>query len=173
MNKHIKVKLVFLVILCFVLMCGFTSNKGGVSGISGVNGVETVNFTYMTDKSPKGGEVLLTIYESKGNTKYSGFVTSDGTRSQIKTKVSAEPLKSNIKIIGLEWYNCHALVNITPECKEKLDKGQLRIEIDPNVIQKSENIDKKETNKIVSAIIIGIIGAFVLSKLTEEREKEG
>ena len=74
MNKQTKVKLVFLVILCFVLMCGFTSNKGGVSG------VETVNFTYITDKPPKG-EVLLTMYEGESNTKYNGFVTSDGTSS--------------------------------------------------------------------------------------------
>ena len=72
---------------------------------------------------------------------------------------------------GKKWYNCHALVNITTECKEKLDKGQLRVDLDPKVIQKSENIDNKETNKIASAIIIGIIGAFVLSKITEEREK--
>lgn len=74
---------------------------------------------------------------------------------------------------GKKWYNCHAIVNITTECKEKLDKGQLRVDLDPKNSQKSENIDKSETNKIVSAIIIGIIGAFVLSKLTEERKKEG
>lgn len=45
------------------------------------------------------------------------------------------------------------------------------VDLDPKVTQKSENIDKKETNKIASAIIIGIIGAFVLSKLTKEREE--
>lgn len=165
MNKHIKVKLVFLVILCFVLMCGFTSNKGGVSG------VETVNVNYTTDKLPNG-KVLLTMYESKSNIKYNGFVTSEGTSSQIKIKFSAEPIKG-ITIKGLECYYCQALVNITTECKEKLDKGQLRVDLDLKESQKSENTDKKETNKIVSAIIIGIISAFVLSKLTEEREKKG
>ena len=74
---------------------------------------------------------------------------------------------------GKEWYNCHALVNITKECREKLDKGQLKIEFDSKAKghQKSENTNKKDTNKIASAIIIGIIGAFVLSKITEEREK--
>lgn len=164
MNKHTKVKLVFLVILCFVLMCGFTSNKGGVSG------VETVNFTYITDKPPKG-EVLLTMYEGESNTKYNGFVTSDGTSSQIKIKVSAEPFKNNIEFLGITWYNCHALVNITPECKEKFDKGQLRVDVDTKESKKSEKINKKDTNKIASAIIIGIISAFVLSKITEEREK--
>lgn len=164
MNKHMKVKVVFLVILCFVLMCGFTSNKGNESA------VETVIFNYMTDNPPKDNEATLTMYESKSKAKYSGFATSDGTSSEIEVKVTADPVK-NMTFFGKEWYNCHALVNITTECKEKLDKGQLRIEIDPNIIQKSENIDKKETNKIVSAIIIGIIGAFVLSKLTEEREK--
>lgn len=166
MNKHTKVKLVFLVILCFVLMCGFTSKEGVKSD------VETVVFNYMTDNPPKDNEAILTMYESKSKVKYSGFATSDGTSSEVEVKVTADPVK-NMTFFGKKWYNCHALVNITPECKEKLDKGQLRIEIDPNVIQKSENIDKKETNKIVSAIIIGIIGAFVLSKLTEEREKEG
>lgn len=166
MNKRTKVKLVFLVILCFVLMCGFTSKEGVKSD------VETVVFNYMTDNPPEDNEAILTMYESKSKAKYSGFATSDGTSSEIEVKVTADPVK-NMTFFGKKWYNCHALVNITPECKEKLDKGQLRIEIDPNVIQKSENIDKKETNKIVSAIIIGIIGAFVLSKLTEEREKEG
>lgn len=164
MSKRTKVKLVFLVILCFVLMCGSTSNKGSVSG------VETVNFTYMTDKPPKGGEVLLTMYESKSNTKYNGFVTSEGISSQIKVEVTAEPIK-NITIMGSEWYNCHALVNITPECKEKLDKGQLRVDLDTKESKKSENTNKKDTNKIASAIIIGIISAFVLSKITEERER--
>lgn len=164
MNKHTKVKLVFLVILCFVLMCGFTSKEEVKSD------VETVNFTYMTDKPPKGGEVLLTMYESKSNTKYNGFVTSDGTSSQIKIKVSAEPIK-NITIMGLKYYNCYALVNITPECKEKLEKGQLRVDLDTKESKKSENTNKKDTNKIASAIIIGIISAFVLSKITEEREK--
>ena len=165
MNKHIKVKLIFPVILCFVLMCGFTSNKGGVSG------VETVNFTYIADKPPKGGEVLLTMYEGESKTKYNGFVTSDGTSSQIKVKVTAEPFKNNIEFMGITWYNCHALVNITPECKEKLNKGQLRVELDSKESKKSEKTNKKDTNKIASAIIIGIISAFVLSKITEEREK--
>lgn len=166
MNKHVKVKLVFLAILCFVLMCGFTSNKGGVSG------VEAVNFYYMTDKPPKNGEVLLTMYESKSNTKYNGFVTSDGISSQIKVEVTVDPIK-DMTINGSKGYNCQAFVNITTECKEKLDKGQLRVDLDSKESHKSENTDKKETNKIVSAIIIGIICAFVLSKLTEEREKRG
>lgn len=152
--------------LCLALsLCGFTSNKGGVSD------VEAVNVNYTTDKPPNG-KVLLTMYESKSNTKYNGFVTSDGTSSQIKIKFSVEPIK-NITIKGLECYYCYALVNITPECKEKLAKGQLRVDLDSKESKKSENTDKKETNKIVSAIIIGIIGAFVLSKLTEEREKKG
>lgn len=166
MNKHTKVKLVFLVILCFVLMCGFTSKEGVKSD------VETVVFNYMTDNPPKDNEAILTMYESKSKAKYSGFATSDGTSSQIEVKVTADPVK-NMTFFGKKWYNCHALVNITTECKEKFDKGQLRVGLDPKVTQKSENIDKKETNKIASAIIIGIIGAFVLSKLTEEREKEG
>lgn len=160
--------------LCLaLLLCGFTSNKGGVSGISGVSGVETVNFTYITDKSPKGGKVLLTIYESKGNTKYNGFVTSDGTSSQIKTKVSAEPLKCNIKIIGLEWYNCHALVNITPECKEKLDKGQLRIEIDSKGCQKSENTDngKPKMGGIVAGTALGWAIIAICIKVAERRKR--
>ena len=72
---------------------------------------------------------------------------------------------------GKKWYNCHALVNITTECKEKLDKGQLRVELDTKESKKSENTNKKDTNKIASAIVIGIISAFVLSKITEEREK--
>ena len=166
MNKRTKVKLVFLVILCFVLMCGFTSNKGGVSG------VETVNFTYIADKSPKGDEVLLTMYEGESKTKYNGFVTSDGTSSQIKVKVTAEPFKNNIEFMGITWYNCHALVNITPECKEKLNKGQLRVELGSKESKKSEKTNKKDTNKIASAIIIGIISAFVLSKITKEEKKE-
>lgn len=164
MNKHIKVKLIFLVILCFVLMCGFTSNKEDKSD------VETVIFNYMTDNPPKDNEATLTMYESKSKAKYSGFATSDGTSSEIEVKVTADPVK-NMTFFGKKWYNCHALVNITTECKEKLDKGQLRVDLDPKVTQKSENIDEKETNKIVSAIIIGIIGAFVLSKLTKEREE--
>lgn len=164
MNKHTKVKLVFLVILCFVLMCGFTSNKGNKSD------VETVIFNYMTDNPPKDNEATLIMYESKSKAKYSGFATSDGTSSEIEVKVTADPVK-NMTFFGKKWYNCHALVNITTECKEKLDKGQLRVDLDPKVIQKSENIDNKETHKIASAIIIGIIGAFVLSKITEEREK--
>ena len=166
MNKHIKVKLVFLVILCFVLMCGFTSNKGNESD------VETVIFNYMTDKPSKDNEAILTIYESKSKAKYSGFVTSDGTSPQIEVKVTADPVK-NMTFFGKKWYNCHALVNITTECKEKLDKGQLKVELDSKTKghQKSENTNKKDTNKIASAIIIGIISAFVLSKITEEREK--
>lgn len=164
MNKHTKVKLVFLVILCFVLMCGFTSNKGNKSD------VETVIFNYMTDKPPKDNEALLTMYESKSNGKYNGFATSDGTSSQIEVKVTADPVK-NMTFFGKKWYNCHALVNITTECKEKMDKGQLKVELDSKESQKSENTNKKDTNKIASAIIIGIISAFVLSKITEEREK--
>lgn len=150
--------------LCLALsLCGFTSNKGGVSD------VEAVNVNYTTDKPPKG-KVLLTMYESKSNTKYNGFVTLDGTSSQIKIKFSVEPIK-NITIKGLECYYCYALVNITPECKEKLAKGQLRVDLDSKESKKSENTNKKDTNKIASAIIIGIISAFVLSKITEEREK--
>lgn len=164
MKKHIKVKLVFLVILCFVLMCGFTSNKGNKSD------VETVIFNYMTDKPPKDNVALLTMYENKSNTKYNGFATSDGTSSQIEVKVTADPVK-NMTFFGKKWYNCHALVNITTECKEKMDKGQLKVELDSKESQKSENTNKKDTNKIASAIIIGIISAFVLSKITEEREK--
>ena len=164
MNKFTKVKLVFLVILCFVLMCGFTSNKGNKSD------VETVIFNYMTDKPPKDNVALLTMYESKSNTKYTGFATSDGTSSQIEVEVTADPVK-NMTFFGKEWYNCHALVNITTECKEKMDKGQLKVELDSKESQKSENTNKKDTNKIASAIIIGIISAFVLSKITEEREK--
>lgn len=166
MNKHIKVKLVFLVILCFVLMCGFTSNKGNESD------VETVIFNYMTDKPPKDNEAILTIYESKSKAKYSGFATSDGTSSEIEVKVTADPVK-NMTFFGKKWYNCHALVNITTECKEKIDKGQLKVELDSKAKghHKSENTNKKDTNKIASAIIIGIISAFVLSKITEEREK--
>ena len=162
MNKHTKVKLVFLVILCFVLMCGFTSKEGVKSD------VETVVFNYMTDNPPKDNEAILTMYESKA--KYSGFATSDGTSSQIKVKVTADPVK-NMTFFGKKWYNCHALVNITTECKEKIDKGQLKVELDSKESQKSENTNKKDTNKIASAIIIGIISAFVLSKITEEREK--
>lgn len=150
--------------LCLALsLCGFTSNKGGVSD------VEAVNVNYTTDKPPNG-KVLLTMYESKSSTKYNGFVTSDGTSSQIKIKFSVEPIK-NITIKGLECYYCYALVNITPECKEKLAKGQLRVDLDSKESKKSENTNKKDTNKIASAIIIGIISAFVLSKITEEREK--
>ena len=164
MNKHTKVKLVFLVILCFVLMCGFTSNKGTDSD------VETVVFNYMTDNTPKDNEVTLTMYESKSKAKYSGFATSEGTSSEIEVKVTADPVK-NMTFFGKKWYNCHALVNITTECKEKLDKGQLRVDLDPKESKKSENTNKKDTNKIASAIIIGIVSAFVLSKITEEREK--
>ena len=167
MNKHIKVKLVFLVILCVVLMCGFTSNKGGVSG------VETVNFTYITDKPPKNGEVLLTMYEGESKTKYNGFVTSDGTSSQIKVKVSAEPFKNNIAFMGITWYNCHALVNITPKCKEKLGKGQLRVDLDSKVSQskKSEKMSKREIKKVLGVITIAIGYAIILSKVTGRRKK--
>lgn len=164
MKKHTKVKLVFLVILCFVLMCGFTSKEGVKSD------VETVVFNYVTDNPPKDNEAILTMYESKSKTKYSGFATSDGTSSQIKVKVTADPVK-NMTFFGKKWYNCHALVNITTECKEKMDKGQLRVDLDTKESKKSENTNKKDTNKIASAIIIGIISAFVLSKITEEREK--
>ena len=166
MNKHTKVKLVFLVILCFVLMCGFTSKEGVKSD------VETVVFNYMTDKPPKDNEAILTMYESKSKAKYSGFATSDGTSSEVEVKVTADPVK-NMTFFGKKWYNCHALVNITTECREKLDKGQLKVELDSKAKghQKSESTNKKDTNKIASAIIIGIIGAFVLSKITEEREK--
>lgn len=164
MNKHTKVKLVFPVILCFVLMCGFTSKEGVKSD------VETVVFNYMTDNPPKDNKALLTMYESKSKEKYSGFATSDGTSSEIEVKVTANPVK-NMTFFGKKWYNCHALVNITTECKEKMDKGQLKVELDSKESQKSENTNKKDTNKIASAIIIGIISAFVLSKITEEREK--
>lgn len=166
MNKHTKVKLVFLVILCFVLMCGFTSKEGVKSD------VETVVFNYVTDNPPKDNEATLTMYESKSKAKYSGFATSDGTSSQIEVKVTADPVK-NMTFFGKKWYNCHALVNITKECREKLDKGQLNIEFDSKAKgpQKSESTNKKDTNKIASAIIIGIISVFVLSKITEEREK--
>lgn len=164
MNKHTKVKLVFLVILCFVLMCGFTSKEGVKSD------VETVVFNYMTDNPPKDNEAILIMYESKSKAKYNGFATSDGTSSEIEVKVTADPVK-NMTFFGKKWYNCHALVNITTECKEKIDKGQLKVELDSKESQKSENTNKKDTNKIASAIIIGIISAFVLSKITEEREK--
>lgn len=164
MNKFTKVKLVFLVILCFVLMCGFTSKEGVKSD------VETVVFNYMTDNPPKDNEAILIMYESKSKAKYNGFATSDGTSSEIKVKVTADPVK-NMTFFGKKWYNCHALVNITTECKEKLDKGQLRVDLDTKESKKSENTNKKDTNKIASAIIIGIISAFVLSKITEEREK--
>ena len=129
MNKHTKVKLVFLVILCFVLMYGFTSNKVNKSG------VETVVFNYMTDNPPKDNKATLTMYESKSKAKYSGFVTSDGTSSEIEVKVTSDPVK-NMTFFGKKGYNCHALVNITTECKDKLDKGQLRVVLDPKVIQK-------------------------------------
>ena len=165
MNKYLKTKLVVLVMLCLAFsLCGFTSNKGDKSD------VETVVFNYMTDNPPKDNEAILTIYESKSKAKYSGFTTSDGTSSQIKVKVTADPVK-NMTFFGKKWYNCHALVNITTECKEKIDKGQLIVELDSKESQKSENTNKEDTNKIASAIIIGIISAFVLSKITEEREK--
>lgn len=167
MNKHIKVKTVFLVILCFVLMCGFTSNKGNKSD------VETVIFNYMTDKPPKGGEVLLTMYESKSNTKYNGFVTSDGTSSQIKIKVSAEPIK-HVTIMGLgsKWYICHALVNITPECKEKLDKGRLKVvNSDSKGYHKSEKTNNRKLKKGIGVVVIAIGYAIILSKVTGRRKK--
>lgn len=153
--------------LCLaLLLCGFTSNKGGVSG------VETVNFTYITDKSPKD-EVLLTMYESKSNTQYNGFVTSNGTSSQIKVKVSAEPFKNNIEFMGITWYNCHALVNITTECKEKLAKGQLRVDLDSKSCQsqKSEKMSKREIKKVLGVIVIAIGYAIILSKVTGRRKK--
>ena len=165
MNKHTKVKLVFLVILCFVLMCGFTSNKGNKSD------VETVIFNYMTDNPPKDNKATLTMYESKSKAKYSGFATSDGTSSKIEVKVTTDPVK-NTTFFGKKWYNCQALVNITTECKEKLDKGQLRVDLDPKEGHKSETTNKKNIKKISSAIIIGIISAFVLSKITTEGKKE-
>lgn len=164
MNKYTKVKLVFLVILCFVLMCGFTSNKGNESG------VETVVFNYMTNEPPKNNEAILTMYESKSKTKYSGFATSDGTSSQIEVKVTADPVK-NMTFFVEKWYNCHALVNITTECKEKLDKGQLRIELASKESQKSKNTNKKETKKILGVIVIAIGYAIILSKVTGKREK--
>lgn len=165
MNKLTKVKSVFLVILCFVLMCGFTSNKGNESDN------ETVNFTYMTDKPPKSGEVLLTMYERESETKYNGFVTSEGTSSQIKVKVTAEPIK-NITIMGSRYYNCYALVNITPECKEKLDKGQLKVDLDKSCqSKKSEKASKREIKKVLGVIIIAIGYAIILSKVTGRREK--
>ena len=164
MNKHTKVKLVFLVILCFVLMCDFTSKEGVKSD------VETVVFNYMTDNPPKDNEAILTMYESKSKAKYSGFATSDGTSSQIKVKVTADPVK-NMTFFGKKLYNCHALVNKTTECKEKIDKGQLKVELDSKEVRKVKIQIKKDINKIASAIIIGIISAFVLSKITEEREK--
>jgi hypothetical protein len=147
-------------------MCGFTSKEGVKSD------VETVVFNYMTDNPPKDNEAILTMYESKSKAKYSGFATSDGTSSEVEVKVTANPVK-NMTFFGKKWYNCYALVNITTECREKLDKGQLKIELDSKAKghQKSESTNKKDTNKIASAIIIGIIGAFVLSKITEEREK--
>lgn len=166
MNKHTKVKLVFLVILCFVLMCGFTSKEGVKSG------VETVVFNYMTDNPPKDNEAILTMYESKSKAKYSGFATSDGTSSQIKIKVSAEPIK-NITIMGSEWYNCYALVNITPECKEKLDKGQLKVDLDKSrQSQKSEKVSKRKIKKVLGVIVIAIGYAIILSKVTRRRKKE-
>lgn len=147
-----------------LLLCGFTSNKGDKSD------VETVVFNYMTDNPPKDNKATLTMYESKSKAKYSGFATSDGTSSEIEVKVTADPVK-NMTFFGKKWYNCHALVNITKECKEKMDRGQLRVDLDTRESKKSENTNKKDTNKIASAIIIGIISAFVLSKITEEREK--
>lgn len=167
MNKYIKIKSAVLVMLCLaLLLCGFTSNKGGVSG------VETVNFTYITDKPPKG-EVLLTMYESKSNTKYDGFVTSDSISSQIKVKVSAEPFKNNIAFLGITWYNCHTLINITPECKEKLYKGQLKVVLDSKVSQskKSEKMSKREIKKVLGVIVIAIGYAIILSKVTGRRKK--
>lgn len=111
------------------------------------------------------------MYESKSKAKYSGFATSDGTSSEIEVKVTADPVKNMTFFLGRNGYNCHALVNITAGCKEKLDKGQLRVDLDTKESKKSENTNKKDTNKIASAIVIGIISAFVLSKITEEREK--
>ena len=164
MNKHTKVKLVFLVILCFVLMCGFTSKEGVKSD------VETVVFNCMTDNPPKNNEAILTMYESKSKVKYSGFATSDGTSSEIEVKVTADPVK-NMTFFGKKWYNCHALVNITTECKEKLDKGQLKVELDSKESQKSEKVSKRETKKVLGVIVIAIGYAIILSKVTGRRKK--
>lgn len=166
MNKRTKVKLVFLVILCFVLMCGFTSNKGNESD------VETVMFYYHTDKPPKNGEIQLTMYVSKSKEKYSGFVTSTGTSSQIKSKVTVEPFK-NVMVFGKKWYRCYTLINITPECKEKLNKGQLKIKFDYKECQsqKSEKMSKREIKKVLGVIVIAIGYAIILSKVTGIRKK--
>lgn len=168
MNKSIKVSLVVLVMLCSaLLMCGFTSNKGNESD------VETVMFYYHTDKLPKNDEIRLTMYVSKSKEKYSGFVTSTGTSSQIKSKVAVEPFK-NAMVFGKKWYNCHTLINITPECKEKLNKGQLKVKFDYKECQsqKSEKVSKREIKKVLGVIVIAIGYAIILSKVTGRREKE-
>lgn len=166
MNKHTKVKSVFLVILCFVMMCGFTSKEGVKSD------VETVMFYYQTDKLPKNDEIQLTMYVSKSKEKYSGFVTSTGTSSQIKSKVTVEPFK-NAMVFWKKWYNCHTLINITPECKEKLNKGQLKVKFNYKECQsqKSEKVSKREIKKVLGVIVIAIGYAIILSKVTGRREK--
>lgn len=64
--------------------------------------VETVVFNYMTDNPPKDNEAILTMYESKSKAKYNGFVTSDGTSSEIEVKVTADPVK-NMTFFGKKW----------------------------------------------------------------------
>lgn len=152
--------------LCLALsLCGFTSNKGGVSGI------ETVMFYYQTDKLPKNDEIQLTMYVSKSKEKYSGFVTSTGTSSQIKSKVTVEPFK-NAMVFGKKWYYCHTLINITPECKEKLNKGQLKVDLDKSFqSKKSEKMSKREIKKVLGVIVIAIGYAIILSKVTGRRKK--
>lgn len=153
--------------LCLaLLLCGFTSNKGDISG------VETVMFYYQTDKPPKNNEILLTMYVSKSKEKYSGFATSDGISSQIKVEVTAEPFK-NTMVFGKKWYTCYTLINITPECKERLNKGQLNVEFDSKAEghQKSEKASKKEIKKVLGVIVIAIGYAIILSKVTGRRKK--
>lgn len=74
---------------------------------------------------------------------------------------------------GKKWYNCYALVNITTGCKEKLGKGQLKVELDSTTqeCQKSENTDKKETKKILCVIVIAMGYAIILSKVTGRRKE--
>ena len=126
----------------------------------------------MTDNPPKDNEATLTMYESKSKAKYSGFATLNGTSSQIEVKVTADPVK-NMTFFGKKWYNCHALVNITTECKEKLDKSQLNIEFDSKAKghQKSEKASKREIKKVLGVIVIAIGYAIILSKVTGRREK--
>lgn len=113
--------------LCLLLLlCGFISN---ISNKGNKSDVETVVFNYMTDEPPKNNEATLTMYESKSKAKYSGFATSDGTSYEIEVKITADPVK-NVTFFGKKLYNCYALVNITTECKEKMDQGQLRVDVD-------------------------------------------